>query len=450
MRGSVRREVVVDVPADTAWRLVGPPDLLHHWFPGVVACEVAGDRPHGHPRLRADARRDDPHQRPAAAPLPVPDHGRLLHRAPGARSTSSPSTSTPCLVTYATDADPATMAIVLGGATGGALAELRRQLEAGTTIGTAASTTTPSGRPDGPQDPARHDRPAALRHARAATAARWPAPRSSTGSPPRACATSGRCPQSVVCMPSRSTMLTGQHPSTHGVWMNGVALPVDAPSVAAELHRAGYRTALVGKPHFEPFIDPFGRFAENGLARRRRADRRLAVGRRHGRSAPGLRPPRVRHPRRRWARCTTPGGWRPTHPEAVGGFYAVLDGDLEVNAAGRRRHRRAAGEGQPHPPRLVPHRLGGRSHDRLARRPRRRRRLVLLDELPRPAPPVGPAGVRAGPRRLARRAAPRRLRRGSRPSASASSTPSPGTGGSGTTARSCRTTRPRPGGCRPR
>ena len=29
-------------------------------------------------------------------------------------------------------------------------------------------------------------------------------------------------PQSVVCMPSRSTMLTGQHQSTHGVWMNGV------------------------------------------------------------------------------------------------------------------------------------------------------------------------------------------------------------------------------------
>src|SRR4051794_3561807 len=70
-------------------------------------------------------------------------------------------------------------------------------------------------------------------------------------------------PQSVVCMPSRSTMLTGQHPSTHGVWMNGVPLPVDAPSVAAELHRSGYRTALVGKAHFEPYMDPFGRFAEN-------------------------------------------------------------------------------------------------------------------------------------------------------------------------------------------
>ena len=42
-------------------------------------------------------------------------------------------------------------------------------------------------------------------------------------------------PQSVVCMPSRSTILTGQHPSTHGVWMNGVPLPTDAPSVATLL-----------------------------------------------------------------------------------------------------------------------------------------------------------------------------------------------------------------------
>src|SRR5271166_6225676 len=73
-------------------------------------------------------------------------------------------------------------------------------------------------------------------------------------------------PQSVVCMPSRSTILTGQHPTTHGVWMNGVPLPVDAPSVAEELHRAGYRTALVGKAHFEPFLDPFLRFVENALA----------------------------------------------------------------------------------------------------------------------------------------------------------------------------------------
>lgn len=73
-------------------------------------------------------------------------------------------------------------------------------------------------------------------------------------------------PQSVVCMPSRSTILTGQHPSTHGVWMNGVPLPEDAPSVAAVLRDAGYATALVGKAHFEPLLDPFLRFPENKLS----------------------------------------------------------------------------------------------------------------------------------------------------------------------------------------
>ena len=57
-------------------------------------------------------------------------------------------------------------------------------------------------------------------------------------------------PQNVVCMPSRSTMITGQHVATHGVWMNGVPLPEDAPSIAATLRSAGYRTALLGKAHF--------------------------------------------------------------------------------------------------------------------------------------------------------------------------------------------------------
>ena len=66
-------------------------------------------------------------------------------------------------------------------------------------------------------------------------------------------------PQNVVCMPSRSTMVTGQHVATHGVWMNGVPLPDDAPSIAEDLRRAGYRTALVGKAHFEPFLDQIGR-----------------------------------------------------------------------------------------------------------------------------------------------------------------------------------------------
>ncbi len=74
--------------------------------------------------------------------------------------------------------------------------------------------------------------------------------------------------QNVVCMPSRSTMLTGQYVRTHGVTMNGVPLPADAPSVAQYLHeRAGYRTALIGKAHFEPVLDLQQVFYENRMAR---------------------------------------------------------------------------------------------------------------------------------------------------------------------------------------
>src|SRR5438093_2628773 len=74
--------------------------------------------------------------------------------------------------------------------------------------------------------------------------------------------------QNVVCMPARSTMITGQYVRTHGVYANGVPLPVDAPSVAAYLHeRAGYRTALLGKAHFEPALDPTFRWHENAMAR---------------------------------------------------------------------------------------------------------------------------------------------------------------------------------------
>jgi arylsulfatase A-like enzyme len=129
-------------------------------------------------------------------------------------------------------------------------------------------------------------------------------------------------PQSVVCMPSRSTIITGQHPSTHGVWMNGVALPDDAPSVVAVLHDAGYRTALIGKPHFEPFLDPFARFAENRFARDGMAGPHRGFehfeAATHGAQGP------LHYAR--WLAAN--------HPEAVGMFYPVLDGRLEVNDLG--------------------------------------------------------------------------------------------------------------------
>lgn len=73
--------------------------------------------------------------------------------------------------------------------------------------------------------------------------------------------------QNVVCMPSRATMLTGRHPWSHGVIANGVALPEDTDHVARVLRReAGYHTALIGKAHFDPHLDPFLAFPENQLA----------------------------------------------------------------------------------------------------------------------------------------------------------------------------------------
>ncbi|HEY4375945.1 MAG TPA: sulfatase-like hydrolase/transferase [Acidimicrobiales bacterium] len=73
--------------------------------------------------------------------------------------------------------------------------------------------------------------------------------------------------QNTVCMPARSTMLTGQYVRTHGVVANGVPLPLDAPSIAAHLaEHAGYRTALLGKAHFEPGFDLHRRWAENRRA----------------------------------------------------------------------------------------------------------------------------------------------------------------------------------------
>src|SRR3984893_5786104 len=75
--------------------------------------------------------------------------------------------------------------------------------------------------------------------------------------------------QNTVCMPARSTMLTGQYVRTHGVIANGVPLPEDAPSVAEYLHdKAGYHTALLGNAHFEPGFDMQLQWPENFMSER--------------------------------------------------------------------------------------------------------------------------------------------------------------------------------------
>jgi arylsulfatase A-like enzyme len=124
-------------------------------------------------------------------------------------------------------------------------------------------------------------------------------------------------------MPARATMITGQYVSTHGVWMNGVPLPADAPSVARLLkEKKNYRTALIGKAHFEPFLDLQLQFEENrmGVAG--------TFGPHRGFDHMELAAHGARGPLHysRWL--------MKEHPQAADDFYPLLTGQLVQNSAG--------------------------------------------------------------------------------------------------------------------
>lgn len=55
---------------------------------------------------------------------------------------------------------------------------------------------------------------------------------------------------SPLCGPARASLMTGQFPSTNGVYDNAAELAASVPSFAHQLRRAGYLTALSGKMHF--------------------------------------------------------------------------------------------------------------------------------------------------------------------------------------------------------
>lgn len=55
-----------------------------------------------------------------------------------------------------------------------------------------------------------------------------------------------------TCTPSRASILTGTYPSVHGAWTLGTGLMDDQTIFSSILKEAGYRTALIGKAHFQP------------------------------------------------------------------------------------------------------------------------------------------------------------------------------------------------------
>ncbi len=132
--------------------------------------------------------------------------------------------------------------------------------------------------------------------------------------------------QNTVCMPARATMITGQYVRSHGVITNGIPLPLDSPDVAAHLRDAGgYRTALIGKAHFEPSSDPGKSFFENWAASRgttgpHRGFERMELAAHTGREGRSL----FHYPK--WL--------KEMHPEAVDGFFEYVDAEKRVSGRG--------------------------------------------------------------------------------------------------------------------
>jgi len=54
------------------------------------------------------------------------------------------------------------------------------------------------------------------------------------------------CP---VCCPYRASLMTGQYPLTHGVFINDVELKPNGPTLGETFQKAGYKTGFIGKWH---------------------------------------------------------------------------------------------------------------------------------------------------------------------------------------------------------
>ena len=114
-RGSVRHAIRLACSPDTVWELLGDPTRIPEWFPGIESCTVEGD-------VRVIVTRSG---------LPMPEH--LLTVDPVLRRIQYRITAPmfkehlgtldvhdlhdgSSLVVFSTDADPAPLALVIGGA----------------------------------------------------------------------------------------------------------------------------------------------------------------------------------------------------------------------------------------------------------------------------------------------------------------------------------------------
>ncbi len=122
-RGSMRHMIRMECPPDVVWDVVGAPERLAEWWLGVESCEVDGDN-------RTILTR---------AGLPMPeklltiDHNqrRFQYRITAPLFVEHLSTidvldldDGTCLTVYSVDAEPAVLALVIGGAARASLGQL--------------------------------------------------------------------------------------------------------------------------------------------------------------------------------------------------------------------------------------------------------------------------------------------------------------------------------------
>jgi uncharacterized protein YndB with AHSA1/START domain len=133
-RGSVRHQVRLACDPDRVWELVGDPTRLAEWFPGVESCTVEGDQrvivtrsglPMPETILTVDASQRRFQYR-VTAPLFKEHLGTVdvLDLDDGT-----------CLAVYSTDAEPAALALVVGGAARAGLANVAECLSVAVVTG---------------------------------------------------------------------------------------------------------------------------------------------------------------------------------------------------------------------------------------------------------------------------------------------------------------------------
>lgn len=91
---------------------------------------------------------------------------------------------------------------------------------------------------------------------------------------------------SPVCLPARSSLLTGVHAPIHGAIENGIARRSHLTTYPDLLKAAGYGTILVGKAHFGPMPDGFDTRCVVGEKFARQDDPWSAMLREHGLTHP--------------------------------------------------------------------------------------------------------------------------------------------------------------------